>query len=79
MPFQRIERQNVNIEGDMQEEYALKHKICHMRQICVHTVHTENENIFEDKKRKFKFALAELFFQCQLLSNGSWLRNVEKG
>lgn len=46
----------------MQEEYALKHKICHMRQICVHTVHTENENIFEDKKRKFKFALAELFF-----------------
>lgn len=35
--FLRRERQNVNIEEDMQEEYVLKHKTCHMRQICVHT------------------------------------------
>lgn len=37
--FLRRERQNVNIEEDMQEEYATTHEICHLRQICVHTVH----------------------------------------
>lgn len=29
--FLRKERQNVNIEEDRQEEYVVKHKICHMR------------------------------------------------
>lgn len=48
--FLKKERQNVNIEEAMQEEYVPKHKICHMRDFRTYCIFIENDNIFEDKK-----------------------------